>query len=79
VGSVAQTIVEEKELRGGLAKPKVQPIPFESICLVLLARWIVRGLHNVLVGDLKCVLVVLERSPPHLFLYLFLFDKEKQK
>jgi hypothetical protein len=25
----------------------------------------------VLMGDLKCVRVELERSPPHLFLYLF--------
>jgi hypothetical protein len=62
-----------------LAKPKVQLIPFETICLILHAWWIVQGLCNVLVGDLEFVLIVLERSPPHLFLYLFLFDKEKQK
>ena len=31
------------------------------------------------VGDLECVLVVLERSPPHLFVYLFLFDKERNE
>jgi hypothetical protein len=34
-GSIAQNIVEQKELRGGLAKPKVQLIPFETICLIL--------------------------------------------
>ena len=34
------------------------------------------GLCSVLVGDLKCECFVLERSPAHLFLYLFLFNKE---
>jgi hypothetical protein len=33
-------------------------------------------LCNVLVEDLECVLVMLERSSPHLFLYLSLFAKE---
>ena len=33
-------------------------------------------LCNVLVGDLECVLVMPERSPLHLFLYLFILKKE---
>jgi len=40
-------------------------------CMVDLPR-----LCNVLVGDLKSVFVMHERSPPHLFLYMFLFNKE---
>ena len=34
------------------------------------------GLCSVLVGDLEYERVVLERSSPHLFLYMFLFNKE---
>jgi hypothetical protein len=35
-------------------------------------------LCNVLGGDLECVLVMLERSPPHLFLYLFYLIKRNK-
>jgi hypothetical protein len=37
------------------------------------------GLCNMLVGDLECVHVVLERSPPYLFLYLFYLIKKNKK
>jgi hypothetical protein len=73
--------VEEEGVTGfrcGLAKPKVQLIHSEVICHVLLHDNRPR-LCNVLVEDLGCVVVPLERSPPHLFLYLHLFSKEKQR
>jgi hypothetical protein len=80
-GRVAQIIAVEEELKGfrrGLAKPKVQPILSEAACPILLHDDRSR-LCNVLVGDLKCVHVILERYPPHLFLYLFYLMKEKQR
>jgi hypothetical protein len=33
----------------------------------------------MMVGDLECAHVVLERSPPHLFLYLFYSNKKETK
>ena len=58
------------KVRDGLAKPEVQPILSGVIYFVLLQVGSFDVLFNVLVGDLECVLVVLERSPPHLFWYL---------
>jgi hypothetical protein len=48
------------------------------ICLILLLD----GSFDVCAtcwGDLKCVVVMLERSPPHLFLYLLLFYRKNKK
>jgi hypothetical protein len=76
-GNVAQTNVEEEEgprrIRDGLDQPEVQPILSGIICSVLLHDVLFDVLCNVLVGDLKCMFVMHERSPPHLFLYLRFF------
>ena len=57
---------------------KVQPILSElsvlSFCMMYHSL-----LHNMLVGDLECAFVALERSPPHFILYLLYFSTKKQK
>ena len=61
--------LKRKELRGirdVLAKLEVQPILSGGICSVLLHDGSFGFVHQ-LVGDLECVHVVLEGSPPHLF------------
>ena len=63
---------ELRRIRNGLAEPEVQPILSGIICPVLLHDVLCDVLCNVLVGDLKCIFVMHERSPPHLFLYLFI-------
>ena len=60
------------KVRDGLAKPEVQPILSGTIFSVLLHVGLFDVLYNVLVGDLKGMFVMHERSPPHLFLYLFI-------
>jgi hypothetical protein len=60
-----------------LAKLEVQPLLSRTFCFVLLHVGLFNVLCNILVGDLKCVLVMLERSPPHLFLYLFYSNEKK--
>jgi len=64
-------------VRNGLAKPGVQPILSKVIYSVLLC---VRSFDVVqsVGGDLECVLVMLERSFPHLFLYLFYLIKRNK-
>jgi hypothetical protein len=66
-----------KGFRCGLTTPKVQPIHSEAICHVLLHDDRPM-LCNVLVENLEYERVELERSPPHLFLYPFLFNKENK-
>ena len=72
-GCVAQTIVEERDTGSqrwfGWTEPSV--LSFCMLCYSMLC--------NTLVGDLECVLVMLERSPPHLFLYLFYLIKKNKK
>jgi hypothetical protein len=63
------------ELEVVLAKPKGSPnlslkLSVLSFCMVYCSL-----LCNMLVGDLKCAFVVLERSPPYLFLYLLYFQQ----
>ena len=68
-----------KELRGirdGLTKPKVQPILSGAICSFLLHDGSF-GFVQRLVRDLKCVRVVLEGSPPHLF-FCTCFIRQKE-
>jgi hypothetical protein len=73
--------LKKKELRGvkdGLTKLKVQPILSGAICSFLLHDGSF-GFVQRLVGDLECVHVVLEGSPPHLIFFVpVLFDKKKQ-
>jgi len=66
-------------IRGHLAELEVQSILSKAICPILLYDTRPR-LCNVLVGDLRCVFIMHERSPPHLFLYLFyLINKNKKR
>ena len=58
-------------IRGDLGEPNVQSIHSKATCPVLLCDARPR-LCNVLVGDLGYVFIMHERSPPHLFLYLFI-------
>ena len=58
-------------IRGDLVEPDVQSILYKAICHVLLYDAQPR-LCNVLVEDVGCVFIMHERSPPHLFLYLFI-------
>jgi len=79
---IAQTTVEDEWVYGkfidGLTKPEVQSIHSETFCLVLLYYGFVWCCATCW-GDLKYVLVMLKRSPPHLFLYLLLLLTKKQK
>ena len=71
--------LKKKELwgvRDGLTKPKVQPILSRAICFVLLHDGSF-GFVQRLVGDLECVHVVLEESPPHLFFCTY-FIRQKE-
>ena len=70
---------ELRRIRDGLAKPKFQPILSGIICLVLLHDVLFDVLCNVLVGDLKCMFVMYERSPPHLYLYLSFFYRQHMR
>jgi hypothetical protein len=54
---------EPREVRDGLAKSGVYPILSGAIYPVILHIVLFDVLCNVLVGDLKCVFVMLERSP----------------
>jgi hypothetical protein len=56
----------------------VQPILSEAICPFLLHDDLPR-FCNMLVGDLECVRVELERSPHTYFCTCFLFKKKQRK
>ena len=70
--------MELREIRVGLVEPKVRPsFPGSHLCCSL-ACWAVDVVQYV-GGEIlnEFAIGVFERSPPHLFLYLFLFKKNK--
>ena len=68
-----------QEVRAGLVKPKVRPSLLEFLLSRPLAFWTIDAVQHVW-GEISNRLVTgdLERSPPHLFLYLAL-SKRKTK
>jgi hypothetical protein len=67
---------ELRRVRDGWTKPKVQPILFGAICSVLLHDGSF-GFVQRLVGDLECVRVMFEGSPPHLFFYTYFIQQKE--
>ena len=79
-GSVAQTIVEEEGVvvnQRWFGWTKRFYRPSLEACVVSFCMSAHPMLCNTLWGDLVWVVVEVERSPPHLFLYLF-YSKQKE-
>jgi hypothetical protein len=67
---------ELREVRDGLAKQRFSQSISRVICFILLQVGSFDVVQRV-GGDLKCMVVMLERSSPHLLLSLLLFNREK--